>query len=88
MFGAQAGQPGELTTLEERVGRAGYNSRNCPMSQAANDSRQRQRSTRNQRRPCDGHVSSANDNEVAPDCPVRQRTVWCFIDFVTKTSHD
>jgi hypothetical protein len=42
--GTQASQPAEQATLGKLVGCSGYNSLDCPMSQAANGSRQRQRS--------------------------------------------
>jgi hypothetical protein len=67
----------ELAALRKRARLAGYNSPDCPVSQPANGSRPRQRSARNLRRPRGGRASGANGQEVAPDCPVRHRTVRC-----------
>jgi hypothetical protein len=59
-------EPGALAIIHRTVRCAP----DCPVSQAANGSRQRQQSARNQQRPRGGHVCCANGRRAAPDCPV------------------
>jgi hypothetical protein len=71
--GAQAGQLAEQTTLKKLVGRSSFNSLDCPVSQAANSSRVRQQSVRNQRLPrVPGQRSPGRTGLscVPPNCPV------------------
>jgi hypothetical protein len=61
------------TLSGKRVGRVGYNSPDCPVSQAANDSCQRQRSARNQLLPRvlgQRSLGRTGQSGAPPDCLV------------------